>query len=300
VSAVNPLLPVNDPDPLLRTIGRTPLVALRSEPRVLLKLEGLNLTGSVKVRPAYRMIRAAELDGRLAKNKAILDSTSGNTGIAYAFIAARRGYCVKLYMPASASAERKRLLTAYGAGLVLTDPSEGSDGAFFAMEKELHAHPDRYFCPDQYGNPENPQAHYETTGPEVFEQTNGTITHFVAGLGTSGTMMGVGRRLRELKPDIRLVAVQPDESFHGLEGLKHMATSTHVPGLYDKKFPDKFVGVSTEDAVATAKRMMREEGLYIGISAGAAVCAALQVAGKVTEGMIVAICPDGGDRYSWD
>lgn len=300
MSATNPLLPVNDPDPLLRTIGRTPLVALRSEPRVLLKLEGLNLTGSVKVRPAYRMIRAAELDGQLTKNKAILDSTSGNTGIAYAFIAARRGYCVKLYMPASASAERKRLLTAYGAGLVLTEAGEGSDGAFFAMEQELRAHPDRYFCPDQYGNPENPQAHYETTGPEVFEQTSGAITHFVAGLGTSGTMMGAGRRLRELKPGIRLVAVQPDESFHGLEGLKHMSTSAHVPALYDDKFPDEFVGVSTEDAVATAKRMMREEGLYIGISAGAAVWAGLHLAGKTRDGTIVVICPDGGDRYSWD
>jgi cysteine synthase B len=299
-TATNQLLPAYDPDPLLRTIGHTPLVALHSEPRVWLKLEGMNLTGSVKVRPAYRMIRAAEVAGKLTKDKIILDATSGNTGIAYAFIAARRGYRVKLFLPASASAQRKILLTGYGAELVLTDPGEGSDGAFFAMEQELRAHPDRYFCPDQYGNPQNPQAHYETTGPEIFEQTGGAVTHFVAGLGTSGTMMGAGRRLRELKPGIRLVAMQPDESFHGLEGLKHMATANHVPALYDDQVPDEFVGGSTEAAVDTAKRMMREEGLYLGISAGAAVWAGLHIAGQVKSGTIVVICPDGGDRYSWD
>lgn len=297
------LLPQADPDPLLRTIGNTPLVPLRrlaTNPRVqiLVKLEGCNLTGSIKIRPAYRMIRAAELANQLTPEKTILDATSGNTGIGYAFVAARRGYRVKLVLPANASAQRQSLLTTYGAELVLTDPAEGSDGAFFAMRALLEQEPDRHYCPDQYGNAENPQAHYETTAPEIIEQTAGEITHFVAGMGTSGTMMGAGRRLREFNSQIRLVAVQPDDSFHGLEGMKHMASSPHVPALYDAKFPDEIIGIATEAAQRMARQLARDEGLSVGISAGAAVVAALRLAEEEDSGVIVAICPDSGERYT--
>jgi cysteine synthase B len=200
-------------------------------------------------------------------------------------------------MPANASAERKKLLKAYGAEVVLTDPAEGSDGAFYAAQELHQKQPDRYFYPDQYGNPENPRAHYETTGPEIIQQTEGKITHFLAGLGTSGTLMGTGQRLREFNPDIKLVAVQPDGPFHGLEGLKHMETASHVPALYDPKVPDQVVGISTEAAQQMARRMTREEGLYIGVSAGAGICAALKIAATIQEGVIVAICPDAGARY---
>jgi S-sulfo-L-cysteine synthase (O-acetyl-L-serine-dependent) len=297
------LLPSADSDALLRTIGNTPLIPLlrigQEFPRVriLAKAEWYNPGGSVKDRPAYRMIRAAEVSGQLAPGKIILDATSGNTGIAYAMIAARRGYHCKLLMPANASPERKKLLKAYGAEVVLTNPAEGSDGAFYAA-RELHKEqPDLYFYPDQYGNPENPRAHYETTGPEIIEQTEGTITHFLAGLGTSGTLMGTGQRLREFNRDIKLVAIQPEGPFHGLEGLKHMETASHVPALYDAKVPDQIVGVSTEAAQQMARRMTREEGLYVGVSAGASICAALKIAATIKEGIIVAVCPDAGARY---
>jgi cysteine synthase B len=243
------------------------------------------------------MIRVAELSGQLTPGKIILDATSGNTGIAYAMIAARRGYRCKLLMPANASTERKKLLKAYGADLTLTDPAEGSDGAYFAAQRLYKEQPDLYVYPDQYGNPENPGAHYETTGPEIIEQTDGKITHFLAGLGTTGTMMGTGRRLREFNPNIKLVAVQPDGPFHGLEGLKHMETTSHIPDLYDAKVPDQTVGISTEAAQQMAKRLTREEGLYVGVSSGAAICAALQIAATIKEGTLVAICPDAGNRY---
>jgi S-sulfo-L-cysteine synthase (O-acetyl-L-serine-dependent) len=297
------LLPSTDSDALLRTIGNTPLIPLlrigREFPRVRIfaKAEWYNPGGSVKDRPAYRMIRAAEVSGVLTPDKMILDATSGNTGIAYAMIAARRGYRCKLLMPANASTERKKLLKAYGAEVVLTDPAEGSDGAFYAARQMHEKQPDLYFYPDQYGNSENPRAHYETTGPEILKQTDGKITHFLAGLGTSGTMMGTGQRLREFNRDIKLVAIQPEGPFHGLEGLKHMETASHVPALYDAKVPDQIVGISTEAAQQMARRMTREEGLYVGVSAGAAICAALKVAATIKEGMIVAICPDAGARY---
>jgi cysteine synthase B len=297
------LLPSSDSDALLRTIGNTPLIPLlrigREFPRVriLAKAEWYNPGGSVKDRPAYRMIRAAEVSGQLTPGKMILDATSGNTGIAYAMIAARRGYRCTLLMPANASSERKKLLKAYGAEVVLTDPAEGSDGAFYAAQRLYKEQPDLYFYPDQYGNPENPRAHYETTGPEILKQAEGKITHFLAGLGTSGTLMGTGQRLREFNPDIKLVAVQPEGPFHGLEGLKHMETASHVPALYDPKVPDQIVGISTEAAQQMARRMTREEGLYVGVSAGAAICAALKVAATIKEGVIVAICPDAGARY---
>jgi S-sulfo-L-cysteine synthase (O-acetyl-L-serine-dependent) len=292
------LLPAADPDALLRTIGRTPLISLLriGSGRVHVKAEWFNPGGSVKDRPAYRMIRAAELSGKLTKDKIILDATSGNTGIAYAMIAARHGYRCKLLMPANASAERKKLLSAYGAELVLTDPAQGSDGAYFETQKLYKERPDLYFYPDQYGNPENPRAHYETTAVEIIEQTKGEVTHFVAGLGTSGTMMGTGKRLREFNPNIKLVAMQPSGPFHALEGLKHMETASHVPELYDAKFADQTIGVDTEDAQAMALRLTREEGLYVGVSAGAAVCAALKVDGQC----VVAVAPDGGARYQSD
>jgi cysteine synthase B len=215
-------------------------------------------------------------------------------------IGARRGYHVKLLMPANASIERKKLLKAYGAELVATDPTQGSDGAFFETQKLFKAHPDQYFYPDQYSNPQNPLAHYETTAPEIIEQTKGEITHFVAGTGTSGTLMGTGRRLREWKPGTKIIAMQPDSPFHGLEGLKHMDTAAHVPKIYDKTFPDQIIGIATESAQAMARRMTRDEGLYVGVSSGAAVCAALKVAAAIDQGVIVAICPDGGERYHSD
>jgi len=298
------LLPAADPDALLRTIGNTPLIPLRRvgaefapRVRIFAKAEWFNPGGSVKDRAAYRMIRAAELSGQMTRDKIILDATSGNTGIAYAMIAARRGYRCKLLMPANASPERKKLLTAYGAELILTDPAEGSDGAYFEVQKLVRAEPDRYFYPDQYGNPENPNAHYHTTGPELIQQTAGQITLFVSALGTSGTLMGTSRRLREFNPAIRIIAVQPDGPFHGLEGLKHMGTAAHVPEIFDPRQPDETIGIATEAAQQMCRRLTREEGLYVGISAGAAVCAALHVAATVESGTICVIACDGGARY---
>jgi len=297
------LLPSADPDSLLRRIGNTPLIPLLrigaefDRVRIFAKAEWFNPGGSVKDRPAYRMIRAAEVSGVMTPDKTILDATSGNTGIAYAMIGARRGYRVKLLMPTNASVERKKLLAAYGAELVLTDPAEGSDGAFFATQRLYKEHPDLYFYPDQYGNPENPRAHYETTAVEIIEQTKGEITHFIAGLGTSGTMMGTGKRLREFNPKVKLVSMQPEGPFHGLEGLKHMETASHVPDLFDPNFTDQTIGIATEAAQQMAVRLTREEGLYVGVSSGAAVCAALKLAATIEQGRIVVICPDGGSRY---
>jgi cysteine synthase B len=293
------LLPHDDPDALLQTIGDTPLIPLLrvgGGKKIYLKAEWFNPGGSVKDRPAYRMIRAGELSGQMTPDKTILDATSGNTGIAYAMIAARRGYRCKLLMPANASAERKKLLSAYGAELVLTDPAFGSDGAYFEVQKLQKEQPDLYFYPDQYGNPENPRAHYETTAVEIIEQTKGEVTHCIAGLGTSGTMMGTGRRLREFNPKIKIIAMQPSGPFHGLEGMKHMETASHVPEIYDATFADELIGVDTEDAQQMAKRLTREEGLYVGVSAGAAVCAALKVEGDC----VVAVAPDAGSRYQSD
>jgi S-sulfo-L-cysteine synthase (O-acetyl-L-serine-dependent) len=293
------LLPKDDPDALLRTIGNTPLIPLLrvgAEKHIYIKAEWFNPGGSVKDRPAYRMIRAGEVSGQMTPDKIILDATSGNTGIAYAMIGARRGYRIKLMMPANASAERKKLLAAYGAELVLTDPAQGSDGAYFETQKLYKERPDLYFYPDQYGNPENPRAHYETTAAEIIEQTNGLVTHFIAGLGTSGTMIGTGQRLREFNANIEIIAMQPSGPFHGLEGMKHMETASHVPEIYDPKFADEVIGVDTEAAQAMALRLTREEGLYVGVSAGAAVCAALKLDGKC----VVAVAPDGGARYQSD
>jgi len=289
------------PASLLDLIGNTPLIKLTNlveNPRVEIygKAEWANPGGSVKDRPALNMILEGERTGALTHDKTIIDATSGNTGIAYAMIAAARGYRVKLCLPKNASEERKRILKAYGAELVLTDPLAGSDGAILSVREIVAADPDRYFYPDQYNNPANWRAHYETTGVEIFEQTGGRITHFVAGLGTSGTFIGAGRRLRELKPGVKLVSMQPDSPFHGLEGLKHMETAI-VPGIYDPGLADEQIEVSTEEAHACVKQLARREGWFVGISSAANVVAAMKVAARIEEGVIVTILSDDGSKY---
>jgi cysteine synthase B len=288
---------------LLDQIGGTPLLRLlritRGLPRpveVYLKAEWFNPGGSVKDRPVHRMIIEAERDGRLTSGKTILDSTSGNAGIAYAMIGAVKGYPVELVVPGSASEERKRIIAALGARIILSDPLEGSDGAIRMARARLDAAPERYFKPDQYNNPANWLAHYDTTGPEILEQTEGRITHFVAGLGTTGTLVGTGRRLHEADPGIRVIAVEPDDALHGLEGLKHIASSI-IPGIYDPGVHDEKIAVSTEAGYAMARRLAKEEGLFVGTSTGAAVHAAFEVAARIGGGIIVVIAPDGGDRY---
>ena len=242
------------------------------------------------------MVLEGERSGALRPGKVILDATSGNTGIAYGMIGASRGYQVKLCLPANASRERKQILRAYGVEVVLTDPALSTDGAI-EMARELYrSDPEKYFYPDQYSNDANWKAHYETTGPEIIEQTGGTLTHFVAGLGTTGTFVGTGRRLRERDPAIRLISFQPDSGFHGLEGLKHLATAM-VPGIYDPSLADENLFVSTEDAYRMVKRLAREEGLLVGISSGAALVACLEVAKRLSTGKIVTVFPDSGDKY---
>jgi S-sulfo-L-cysteine synthase (O-acetyl-L-serine-dependent) len=292
------------PASLLTLIGRTPMLKLEGfhqNPRVEIyaKAEWANPGGSVKDRPALNMILAGESSGVLTPGKTILDATSGNTGIAYAMIGAARGYKVKLCLPKNASQERQRILRAYGAELILTDPLAGTDGAIIAARQLAAEHPDEYFYPDQYNNPANWRAHYETTGPEIYEQTGRRITHFIAGLGTSGTFIGVGRRLRELKPDVRLISMQPDSPYHGLEGMKHMETAI-VPGIYDATLADDQVEVATEDAHTTVRELARRAGWFVGPSAGANVAAAVQLAERLEQGVIVTILCDGGSRYLSD
>ncbi len=260
------------------------------------KAEHLNPGGSVKDRPALNMIRDGEQTGKLAPGKVILDATSGNTGIAYAMIGAVKGYKVQLCLPANASIERKRILRAYGAEVVLTDPGEGSDGAIRKCRELYFSNPDKYFYPDQYNNPANWLAHYEGTGNEIWRQTEGRITHFVAGLGTSGTFMGTGRRLREYSPKVRLISMQPSSGFHGLEGLKHMASAI-VPGIYDPALADENLSVETEEAYAMVKQLAREEGLLVGISSGGNVAASLRVAQRLQQGVVVTVLCDGADKY---
>jgi cysteine synthase B len=286
---------------LLDLIGNTPLIKLANlvgNPHVEIygKAEWANPGGSVKDRPALNMILEGERSGALTRDKTIIDATSGNTGIAYAMIAAARGYRVKLCLPKNASEERKQILEAYGVELVLTDPLAGSDGAILVVREIVAADPDKYFYPDQYNNPANWRAHYETTGVEIFEQTGGRVTHFVAGLGTSGTFVGAGRRLRELKPEVKLISMQPDSPFHGLEGLKHMETAI-VPGIYDRTLADEEVEVDTEEAHAMVKRLARREGWFVGISSAANVVAAMRVADRIDEGVIVTILCDDASKY---
>jgi len=257
--------------------------------------------GSVKDRPALSMIQDGERTGRLTPDRILLDATSGNTGIAYAMIAAVKRYRVKLCMPANASLERKRILAAYGAEVVLTDPAEGSDGAIRRCRDIYKADPSLYFYPDQYSNPANWKAHYETTGPEIIEQTAGRITHFVAGLGTSGTFTGVTRRLRRDMPGIvKCYSAQPSSGFHGIEGLKHMPTAI-VPGIYDDTLADGNLWLETEDAYRMVRRLAREEGLLVGISSGANVAAALRLGrelhGQKQSAVIVTLFCDGADKY---
>jgi cysteine synthase B len=288
---------------VLDLIGNTPLLRMRALAeglapgvRVLAKLEGFNPGGSVKDRPAWRMIQEGLRSGKLASGKTILDSTSGNTGIALALIGRVLGYPVELVVPANVSIERRQILQAYGARVTYSDPMDGSDGAIRLCRKILEANPQKYFKPDQYFNPMNPQAHYENTGPEIMRQSDGRITHFIAGIGTGGTIMGTGRYLKEVNPAIRVIAVEPDDALHGLEGLKHMASSI-VPGIYHEEQLDEKIAVSTDDAYAMVYRLSQEEGVLVGQSSGAAMFATLKIARKLDSGTLVTIFPDFGDKY---
>lgn len=288
---------------VLDLVGNTPLVEIRRvrdgvSPgvRIYAKLEGLNPGGSVKDRPAVWMIRDGLRSGRLRPGKTIIDSTSGNTGIALAMAGAVLGYPVELVMPANVSQERKKIVTAYGAKVIFSDALEGSDGAIRLCRKIIAENPDRYFKPDQYFNEVNPLAHFESTGPEIWRDTKGQVTHFVAGIGTGGTIMGTGRFLKKQNPKVQVIAVEPDDAWHGLEGLKHMASSI-VPGIYHEEELDRKLGVSTDAAYEMVYRLGEEEGLVTGQSSGAAMVGALTVASELREGVVVVIFPDFGDRY---
>lgn len=299
---------------ILDKIGNTPLVRIREigreyprirsgRVRIYAKIESFNPGGSVKDRPAYRMVLEGLKSGKITKDKAILDSTSGNTGVAYAMIGAALGLKVELVMPENVSYQRKQIVTAFGAAILYSSPMEGSDGAIRLCRKILKEDPERYFMPDQYNNEFNPQAHYDTTGEEILRQTDGKVTHFVATIGTGGTVMGTGRRLKAFKKEIQVIAVEPDNALHGLEGLKHMASSI-VPGIYKEGELDAKIPMPTEPAYEMGERLAREEGLVVGHSSGAAMVAALQVAEKLDEGVVVTLFPDHGDRYftmlEWD
>jgi cysteine synthase B len=291
---------------VLASIGKTPLIGLdgvgagRAGVSVYAKGEHLNPGGSVKDRAARSMIDDARRTGKLTPEKTILDATSGNTGIALAMIGAALGYSVALCLPKNASVERKRTLRVFGAAIIETDPLEATDGAQRRARSMAQEEPGRYFYADQYNNDANWRAHYETTAEEIWEQTEGRITHFVAGLGTSGTFVGTTRRLKELNPAIQAVSMQPDLPLHGLEGMKHMATAL-VPGIYDKTLADREVTVSTPDAQEMTRRLAREDGLLVGVSAGANVVAALALAGTLPAGsVVVTILCDAGGRYLAD
>jgi len=290
------------PFSLLLSIGNTPLIQIRQMTRhlkgveIFAKAEWLNPGGSVKDRAALRIIEEGERSGQLTRGKIILDSTSGNTGIAYAMIGATKGYRVELVVPANISEERKKALEAYGAKLVFTDPILGSDGALLEGKKIYEANPFQYFKADQYNNPSNWRAHYETTGLEILHQSKARVTHFIAGIGTGGTLMGTGRRLKEYNHEIRLFGVQPDSGFHGIEGLKHIETAIR-PGIYDESILDGTFFVKTEDAYEMMTRLAKEEGLWVGPSSGAAFWASLKLAESIGRGVIVTIFPDGGVRY---
>jgi cysteine synthase B len=289
----------------LDRVGNTPLLRFDRIVRdlhgvdLLGKAEWFNPGGSVKDRAAARIISEGRRSGRFAPGKTLLDSTSGNTGIAYAMFGAAAGFPVTLCMPENVSIERKHILHAYGANIVYTDPADGSDGAI-RVARELHAkHSDKYFYADQYSNDANWQAHYYGTANEIWKQTEGSVTHFVSMLGTSGTFVGTSRRLKELNPQIRCISLQPDSPFHGIEGAKHMASAI-VPKIYDPSLADEDLGISTEDSYAMAIRLAREEGLLVGISAASAIVGSRQVARRLKpdeEAVFVAILPDSGDKY---
>ncbi len=294
------------PSGLEHTVGNTPMLVMRrvvaglpGSVRVYAKAEWFNPGGSIKDRPAFNILRTALASGELVPGKRLLDSTSGNMGIAYTTFGAAMGVLVTLVMPANASAERIAILRALGAELVLSDPLEGSDGAIRVARQMAAERPDLYFYANQYDNPANWQAHYYTTGPEILQQTSGRITHLVAGLGTSGTLTGAGRYLREYKSELTLVAVQPNGPFHGLEGLKHMPSAIQ-PGIFDPALPDRTLEVTTEEAHEMVRRLAREEGLFVGVSAGAVAVAALRVARELDEGVVVTVFPDAGYKYLSD
>ncbi len=287
----------------LDLVGNTPLVRINHITKdlppgveIYAKIEGANPGGSVKDRPALKMIEDAEEAGILTKDKIIMDSTSGNTGIAYAWIGAVKGYEVDLVVPENASTERKKILSAFGAKVIFSNPMEGSDGAIRLAWKLYVENPDKYCKLDQYNNPSNSLAHYLTTGPEIIEQTEGRVTHFLASIGTGGTIMGTGKRLKEFNPDIEIIAVEPDDAMHGLEGLKHMESSI-VPGIYLEEEHDSKIGAPTDASYDMAVRIAREEGLLVGQSSGAALWSAMEVAKGLDKGVIVTIFPDGGDKY---
>ncbi len=286
---------------ILSVIGNTPLVELTNlnnkKPRVRIfgKLEGCNPGGSVKDRPAYYMIQKAEESGQLTTDKIIIEATSGNTGIALAMIGAAKGYRVKLFMPECVSVERQHILQAFGAEVVLTPAKEGTDGAIKMAIEVLKSEPDKYFMPNQFENEYNVLAHYETTGPEIFSQTKGEIDIFVAGMGTTGTLMGVSRYLKEKKPEIKIIGIEPVRG-HTIQGLKNMEESI-VPKIYNSKALDEKLTIEDGEAFETTKLLVRKEGLFVGMSSGAAVAGALRVAEKIDSGTIVVILPDRGDRY---
>jgi cysteine synthase B len=287
-------------------VGNTPLLPLRRLSRnlsqrvqVFAKAEWFNPGGSIKDRPALNIIQTALANGNLGNGKRLLDSTSGNMGISYATFGAALGIPVTITIPANASPERMSILKALGAELILTDPLEGSDGAILKARELIAEQPELYWYANQYNNDANWQAHYKSTGPEIFCQTKEQVTHFVAGLGTSGTLMGTGCYLKEQLPHVKVIAFQPDAPFHGLEGLKHMPTAIK-PGIYDESFADEQLEVRTEAAHAMVKRLAREEGLFVGISSGAAAVAALRVASELDEGVVVTVFPDAGYKYLSD
>ncbi|MHB8572402.1 MAG: PLP-dependent cysteine synthase family protein [Candidatus Dormibacteria bacterium] len=287
---------------VLRLVGDTPLVRVRIFERdfpqleVHAKAEWMNPGGSVKDRPALRMILEAEARGELVPGRTIIDSTSGNTGIAYALVGAALGHRVRLVMPANVSEERKHLVRAYGAEVHYSDPLEGSDGAILECRRLVSESPGQYYWPDQYSNPDNPLAHYHGTAVEILRDLPGRPAHFVAGLGTSGTLVGTGRRLREEVPGIQVTAVMPDSGFHGIEGLKHMPSAI-VPPIYDRAVHHQLMEVTTEEAYLLARTVAREEGLLVGHSSGAALAGVRRLAENGATGICVTVLPDGGDRY---
>jgi cysteine synthase B len=305
VQASSPAQPPAISTSILEQIGNTPLLDLSAFAHTLgvnpavevyAKAEWLNPSGSVKARAALRIVQEAERSGELTPGKVLIDSSSGNTGIAFALIGAVKGYEVHLVMPANVSRERKALVRAYGATLIESDPLEGSDGAILKVRNLVADDPDRYYYANQYNNPANWKAHYDTTGPEIWQQTEGRVTHFVAGLGTTGTFVGVGRYLKARSANVQLVGVQPEDEVSVIEGLKHLETAI-VPGIYDATLADRQIGASTEETWTMTRRLAREAGLFVGLSAGAAMAVALRVAQELEEGVVVTLFPDDGSKY---
>jgi cysteine synthase B len=303
-AAEREVVPARRASSVLQLVGNTPLLEitrltrdlLRPGVRIFAKLEGFNPGGSVKDRAARKMIEAGLAQGDLRPGKTIIDSTSGNTGIALAMVGAVLGYPVELVMASNVSRERKKIIEAFGARIVLSDPMESSDGAIRLCRKIIEQNPGKYFKPDQYNNPANTLAHFETTGPEIWRQTAGRVTHFVATMGTSGTVMGTGRFLKSVNPDVAVIGVEPDDAMHGLEGLKHMASSI-IPGIYHQEELDAKIQVGTEEAYEMVYALGQTEGVLVGQSSGAAMIAALKIGRELREGCIVTVFPDFGDKY---